>query len=139
MKCPICSSTSLGINVRFTSQVACSFSSDNDFRLIEGVELDSEWNDGSPCACLNCNWKGTVRAARLGKPTDVISESNEFESVTKEELQELKRLLAVEDCSPRIREQVQKMMGEVERMGSILEMLARVTDKPTVDDDTFIG
>lgn len=63
MKCPRCGSSMLRIEVVFTGFVSCAFTGEQEFELIDTLDLDSNWDDTSPCECLGCDWKGVTGEA----------------------------------------------------------------------------
>ncbi len=146
MHCPTCSSNNLKIEVNFSGRVACRFADDNDFELIDGVSLDSYWNDVSPCECLCCHWNGAVRDARstrAGEPgADEFATASAatIEQFSVDEIREMKRLLAADECSPTLRKHVEKLLDEVQRLSSLLESMSRITQQSAdSDNDTIIG
>ncbi len=146
MHCPTCSSNNLKIEVNFSGRVSCRFADDNDFELIDRVSLDSNWNDDSPCECLCCHWIGAVRDARsarageLGAAKSAAASAVMIEQFSVEERQELKRLLAAEECSPTLRKHVENLLDEVQRLSSLLESMSRITQQSAAsDNDTIIG
>ena len=102
MKCPACNSQLLKIEIAFKGQVACAFSDDDEFDLIDNISLDSEWNDSSSCACLDCHWTGNVREARFHHENAVLESSAPFTttvSVLNEvDVQVIQKRLLVEHC-----------------------------------------
>ena len=148
MRCPLCFSNDLKIEVSFSGPVACKFKDENDveFELMEQVMLDSHWSDESQCACLNCNWIGMVCDAG-SSPVDVsntdalASESGgAIGWFSAEDQQELKHLLETEECPLALRKHVKKLMSEVGRLSSLLDNMSRIQEKSsTSDGDTFVG
>ncbi len=144
--CPECSSSELKIDVSFTGQVACRFGTDGEFELIDRVALDSQWHDESMCECLSCNWNGTVGNTRPQSAPEqcvgvAIAESDDsVGALTAGEMQELMSLMEAEACSPALRKQVERLAGEVERLGSLLDTMMRITGNSAASDgDTLLG
>lgn len=63
MKCPICGSQHLKIDVTFQGFVTAYFHNAEEYELTEPVSLTSTWNADSSCECVSCGWKGTVADA----------------------------------------------------------------------------
>ena len=150
MKCPNCGSTELRVEVRFAGQVACKFVEGDNFELIENVALDSNWDDHSCCECMDCLWVGTVQIARDSR-TGKLKEISSFEKkpaflnpMSNEELGELKRLLETQRCPPLWREQIKRLISEVERLNAFLKMISRLTNSNpetgiVSSEDTVVG
>jgi hypothetical protein len=54
--------------------------------------------------------------------------------------QELKHLLAAEECPAALRKHVKKLVHEIERLNSFLDTMSRIQKKSNAeDDDTIVG
>lgn len=131
MKCPHCGSQSLKIEVCFSGYVSCSFSSDHEFEVIDPVALNSEWGDDSHCRCNRCDWEGPVRdaqgdgAAQAPRSPRAAQSGGAMQMVTDIELEEIKHQLKVRYCNPIWRAHLENLVGEVERLRSILDLVER--------------
>jgi len=149
MQCPQCGHSKLKIEVAFVGSVSCAFSTDDEFELLDTAWFDSEWTDDSGCACLNCSWAGTVRQAHtdtskaVATKTDTAQPHRPRVPMTEDELLEIKRELEKAQCPPRWRRHVRKLVGELDRVNSLLETFIRLNDAPqpdsAADDDTIVG
>ena len=150
MKCPICESTELRVEVRLAGQVACKFVEGDNFELVEKIVLDSNWDDHSCCECTDCLWVGTVQIARDGRDGR-LKENSSFEKkasflnpISNEELEDLKRLLETRSCHPLWRKDIERLISEVERLNAFLDTIFRVTNSNpetgiVSSEDTVIG
>jgi len=141
----------LKIEVAFVGSVSCAFSTDEEFELLDTAWFDSEWTDDSACECLNCSWKGSVREAHSGASKAVATKTESASPycqcprtpMTEDELLEIKRELENAQCPRRWRQHFQKLVGELERVNSLLETFVRLNDAPRSDsasgEDTFVG
>jgi len=150
VKCPNCGSKELTVEISFAGQVACKFMEGDNFELIENVALESNWDDHSSCECMNCLWVGTVEIARDGQ-TEKLEEIPSLEKkpaflnpISKEEIQELKRLLNSQRCPSLWCEYIDRLISEVERLNKFIEMISHLTHtNPEVgmasSEDTVVG
>jgi len=139
----------LKIEVAFVGSVSCAFTSEEEFELLNTAWFDSEWTDSSACSCLKCSWSGTVRDAHGDTSKTVATKTEPAPTrrprvpMTEDELLEIKRELEQAQCSPRWRQHVRKLVGELDRVNSLLEMFVRLNDAPrpdsAADDDTIVG
>lgn len=151
MNCPQCGSPYLKVAVVFTGDIACDFSKDEEFELLDTVALDSYWDHASPCRCLHCEWQGCIRHAQSG-PGDVHPEQQvnaprlgDADAMTAERLQEIKEALADGYCNPPWRGYLEELVVEVERLQALLTAVTRMVDRQSASgydssaDDTVLG
>lgn len=143
MKCPRCSRSQLKISVAFAGEVACSFSSEDSFEIVEPVAMDSSWDDSSQCLCLFCSWSGSVaEARRVAQPARKKAENKSStaskSSLTKEEKTTyIKKHL--HKCPKPWRGYLTHTIGEIERLQRLILVLERAADdRGAANDDTVI-
>lgn len=138
MRCPHCQSTRLRVSVAFTGNVACAFA-DDDVELLEDVELESRWDESGTCQCLNCNWQGSLSAAR-GSPTDAVTTRVEA-ALKSGRFDCIRSRIARFHGEPRRVAQV--MLKEIIRLSSLLQSISKLTQAPfgrsAADEDTLVG
>ncbi len=119
MPCPQCGSSQLMIEVTFVGKVPCNLSDEDDVDVLETVSFDSSWDDRSPCECSLCEWQGQVRHTR---PLPGVL------------LEQVKRELETGTCEPRWRVRGEVLLAEIERLNSLLEKIAMVSQKASEPD-----
>ena len=149
MQCPQCGHSKLKIEVAFVGSVSCAFSTADEFELLDTAWFDSEWSDDSACACLNCSWTGMVRDAHADGSKVVATRTDSPKPdcprvpMTEDELLEIKHELEKAQCPARWRQHFRKLVGELDRVNSLLETFVRLNDVPRLDsasdDDTVVG
>jgi hypothetical protein len=63
MKCPVCQSRELAVEITFHGMIACRFRAADEFELLQPPHFESHWDNSSRAACLKCSWQGTVSDA----------------------------------------------------------------------------
>ena len=141
MKCPRCESASLRVEIRFNGSVSCFFFSDDEFEVTDTVAMSSEWDEKSRCECTECAWAGHVAQAlsRPGWSASTHSQSNgeltasDRSSVgTKSRVRNLKDVeerLQSHPCDPQVRECLEFLSAEIQRLQSMLELVKRANAK----------
>jgi len=140
MKCPECHSSLLRVGVAFTGSIACQFSRERSFRVLEKVALDTEFDDDSDCRCLACNWQGLVRD--LPTATDQAQKPRPKRPVSFGPLMNAAELYRLEQqlpsFEPEARRAAERLIEEVRRLQSLLDAVTRASESPE-STDTWVG
>ena len=134
MKCPKCGSNELRIAVKFSGNIACSFRSEESFDFVEPVKIESDWDDSSRCHCIHCHWKGIVGDTKPRPSRHVC-----LHATSPEKIASIKQKLA--KCPEPWKKYLGYVLGEVDRLDQIVEMLTRTSsqlDNGDGSDDTVI-
>lgn len=144
MRCPQCSGKLLNVAVRFAGNVSCRFFGDEDFELLENVDLSSEFEEEADCRCLSCGWAGRLQEARTSqrrRPADKQAARPSGLPLTGQELRKLAK--AVSQFEGHSQAVAGKLLQEVYRLRSLLEAVTRLSEASrgsrASDEDTWVG
>lgn len=116
----------------FAGDVVCRFDNAGAFRIIETVDLDSNFDDAAACQCNRCGWEGRFaelsgEASADDEPSAIGLSSNQFEQIRRE----------ISKMTGRNREIAEQLAAEVVRLNQLLDSLSRLSTG--VPHDTTVG
>lgn len=132
MNCPNCNGQLLRVAVTFTGDVACRFSDDGDFRIVDSVDLDSTFGDDAACECPKCGWSGEFQQTWADK-----ADSAESPPSARTILEVEDAIAAARQLSGESRQIADVLTGEIRRLNLLLDSLTRISK--TSETDTTIA
>lgn len=131
MKCPRCSSRQLRVGVVFSGELTCQFHSDDAIDVLDTAALDSIWDPGAECACLQCSWSGRVSEAGFHEAEE---EEDSQPALSEEELLAIQRELDSEECPEELAGMIRSLVKTVKTLQTQLQIVRRTSRRREGDE-----
>ena len=142
MRCPHCRSPLLTVHVSFSGDVACQFSGEQSFQILEKVALESEFDEEANCRCMACGWDGQVAETQTAsaqlRSARSPGQSISYSYLSLEALEQIK--IEIESFETRPKQISQRLVKEINRLASLLDTVTRLCGSADgASTDTSIG